>query len=215
MANFNAALIKKIARMLESDHDGERAAAASKLTSIAKAEGKNVDEMLEIVYGGAGGGWPWNAPPRGNPRYQGYSDFGFGGTDNDFGFGEAFRRARRAAENQARQEARNRAEAAEEARRRAREEDEAKERAREEDEAKERARTRWQLDPADPRHALERYRKLHALYILTDWERDFLASIDSWTGPLTNAQYESAHSIVKKYEAFEKRNGEADAFWKA
>ena len=208
MADFNATLIKKIARMLESDHDGERAAAASKLTSIAKAEGKNVDEMLAIVYGGgARASEPPKPPPRGKPRYQGYSDFGFGGTDD--GFDAAFRWAEQEAAAAA-------AKAADQARRRrACEEAEANERARAEAEAKKRASQRWQNDPADPRNKLNALGKKHGVDILDDWEREFLISIETWVGFLTPLQYDYLAKIIRKYEAFERRNAEADAFWKA
>ena len=44
--------IRKIARMLESEHAGEVASAAGMLLRMAKAEGHNLDEMLAAVYGG-------------------------------------------------------------------------------------------------------------------------------------------------------------------
>lgn len=53
MATYNKELARKIIRLLESDHDGEVAAAARKLTGMAKGQGQNLDEMLTAIYGNA------------------------------------------------------------------------------------------------------------------------------------------------------------------
>jgi hypothetical protein len=51
VATYNEKLVRKIVRLLESDQDGEVAAAARKLCSIAKEQGHNMDEMLAHIYG--------------------------------------------------------------------------------------------------------------------------------------------------------------------
>jgi hypothetical protein len=56
MADYDVEKIKKIIRMLESEHDGEAAAAARMLALHAKKQGHNVTEMLGSIYGGGGGG---------------------------------------------------------------------------------------------------------------------------------------------------------------
>ena len=53
MATYNKELARKIIRLLESDHDGEAAAAARKLTEMAKKQSHNLDEMLAAIYGSA------------------------------------------------------------------------------------------------------------------------------------------------------------------
>jgi hypothetical protein len=110
MVDFNAALVKKIVRMLESEHDGERAAAASKLNSMAKAGGKNIDEILAAVYGG---GAQHKPDPRNDARPKpGRPSWGneWGGgnfQDPPYGdmnsFAEAVRRAHEAAARQQRE----------------------------------------------------------------------------------------------------------------
>lgn len=53
MATYNKELARKIIRLLESEHDGEVAAAARKLTGMARRQGHNLDEMLAAIYGSA------------------------------------------------------------------------------------------------------------------------------------------------------------------
>ena len=53
MATYNKELARKIIRLLESEHDGEVAAAARKLTGMAQGQGHNLDEMLAAIYGSA------------------------------------------------------------------------------------------------------------------------------------------------------------------
>jgi hypothetical protein len=49
---LNIEKVKKILRLLESQHDGERANAAAMLHRIAEAERMNLDELMRIVYSG-------------------------------------------------------------------------------------------------------------------------------------------------------------------
>lgn len=53
MATYNKELARKIIRLLEGEHDGEVAAAARKLTGMARGQGHNLDEMLAAIYGSA------------------------------------------------------------------------------------------------------------------------------------------------------------------
>jgi hypothetical protein len=55
MADYDAEKIKKIIGMLQSDHDGEAAAAARMLALHAKKQGHSITEMLTSVFGGSGG----------------------------------------------------------------------------------------------------------------------------------------------------------------
>lgn len=66
MATYNKELARKIIRLLESDHDGEVAAAVRKLRGMAKERGQNLDELMAAIYGStapkaSSGSSPWDA----------------------------------------------------------------------------------------------------------------------------------------------------------
>ena len=73
MATYNKELARKIIRLLESEHDGEVAAAARKLTGMARGQGHNLDEMLAAIYGSAAPKAApspvWETPPKQHPRH--------------------------------------------------------------------------------------------------------------------------------------------------
>jgi hypothetical protein len=196
MVDFNAALIKKIVRLLESNHDGERAAAAGKLHSMAKDKGKNIDEMLAAVYGGGAQRPDSRNDARPKP---GRSSWGneWGGTNfkdppGANSFAEEVRRAHEAEMKRQAEGVRRRYEAAEKAEREA--------------EGK-----RY----GDARDELQKHIDLCGTRMLTSWEKEFVDNIFDCKGALTGPQEATITRIIERYVNFGKRNGEADAFWKA
>ena len=187
MVDFNVALIKKIVRMLESEHDGERAAAAGKLAGTAKGKGKNIDEMLAAVYGGGAR----QSEPRNDARpKRGQSSWGneWGGTNfkdppGANSFAEAVRRAEEALKKQ--QAARA---------------------------ARERAARGGQGSLLGK---LQAQVNAWGTRMLTVGEHDFITGIFNWHGNLTGPQEAMIERILEKYAAYAARNGEAESFWKA
>lgn len=196
MVDFNSALIKKIVRLLESNHDGERAAAAGKLHGMAKDKGKNIDEMLAVVYGGGARQKPEPAHEQPRRKQSSWGNEWGGGNfqdppwdTNKDSFAEGVRRQQEAEMKRQAEGVRRRYEAAEKAEREAK---------------------RY----GDARDELQKHIDLWGLQVLSSWEKVFVGDILR-CGRMTPRQEEIVDSIIERYVNFGKRNGEDDAFWKA
>lgn len=67
MADYDVEKIKKIIGMLQSEHDGEAAAAARMLHMHAKKQAHSIVEMLTEIFGGAAKPNIWSDPPPRQP----------------------------------------------------------------------------------------------------------------------------------------------------
>lgn len=220
MVDFNKLLIRKIVRLLESEHDGERASAAGKLASMAREQKQNVDEMLAIVYGNPSVDRV-NPAAQSNRYYQDPFDWGRANTD----FVDAARRT----QQQARDFVRRQREANERAATAAKE---AERRNKDAEERRERAAKQAEAHQAD-RDFREHQKRTHFRYVedslnllaelheefafqgLTAWEGNFVTEILGHgsayrTSP---AQDRVIDEILLAYRRVQNRNGDMASFW--
>jgi hypothetical protein len=177
---LNIEKVKKILRLLESQHDGERANAAAMLHRIAEAERMNLDELMRIVY--SGGPQAKEAP---KPKSSGF----WGGDPPPW---ETSRRARQE----------------EEARRREREERERRER--ESQPMWQNAKTKPNIAFAamgddELLKTLKLFFGELGESMLTPWEREFTTDITNRKFAflnLSDKQRAVILRILKKYEAY-------------